>query len=156
MKDHCFDLHHGRHCGKHTHSSDICFMLKKPPREKIHYGWIASWLWSPTVRKIYQSYHRIHSRVMTHLAIENFLLLTLFLTRGEWWLTVRNKRARTSEWEKAIMYQIQSLDLDPSSHTHSFIQSQSHDHPFSRRHHLLLDFLGCSKNCKDSRVCGHP
>jgi hypothetical protein len=83
MEDQCFDLHPCEHCGKHNHPSDRCSKCKKSARVKNHYGWITSWQWSSTIKKIYQSYRRIHSRVLTHLAVEIFASSHLVPDRGE-------------------------------------------------------------------------
>jgi hypothetical protein len=64
MEDQCFDLHPCEHCGKHNYLSDKCSKRKKPARVKDHYGWITSWQWSSTAKKIYRSYRRIHSHLV--------------------------------------------------------------------------------------------
>jgi hypothetical protein len=73
MEDQCFDLHPCEHCGQQNHPSNRCSNMKKSARVKNHYGWIPSWRWPSITKKISQSYRRIHSRVMTHLAVEIFL-----------------------------------------------------------------------------------
>jgi hypothetical protein len=65
MEDQCFDLHPCEHCAKHNHPSDRCSKSKKPARVKNHYGWITFWQWSSSAKKIYQSYRRINSQVLT-------------------------------------------------------------------------------------------
>jgi hypothetical protein len=83
MEDQCFDLHPCEHCGQHNHPSDKCFKRKTTARVKNHYGWIPSWRWSSIVKKICQSYRRIHSRVLTHLAVKGFASSHLVPDRGE-------------------------------------------------------------------------
>ena len=58
-------------------------MLKKLSRENIHYGWITYWLWLLTTRKIYHSYYRIHSRVMTYLVVKTFSPPHIVPDKGE-------------------------------------------------------------------------
>lgn len=70
LKDHCFDLHPCKHCHKTSHSSHRCFKNKRPARTKIHLGWIASWQWASTAKKIFQTHVRTCSRVLNSLAVE--------------------------------------------------------------------------------------
>ena len=70
LKDHCFDLHPCNHCHKTSHSSHRCFKNKRPARTKIHLGWIASWQWASTAKKIFQMHVRTCSRVLNSLAVE--------------------------------------------------------------------------------------
>ena len=70
LKDHCFDLHPCKHCHKTSHSSHRCFRNKRPARTKIHLGWIASWQWASTSKKIFQTHIKTCSRVLNSLAVE--------------------------------------------------------------------------------------
>ena len=70
LKDHCFDLHPCKHCHKTSHSSNRCFKNKHPARTKIHLGWIGSWQWASTAKKIFQTHVRTCSRVLKSLAVE--------------------------------------------------------------------------------------
>ena len=70
MKDHCFDLHPCKHYHKTSHSSNRCFRNKPPTRTKIHLGWITSWQWDSTTKKIFHSYNRICSQILNSLAVE--------------------------------------------------------------------------------------
>lgn len=97
MKDHYFDLHPCTHCKKHARSLDRCFILKKLARVKIHFRWIASWWWSSTTRNLYQSYFRVHSRVMTHPAVDTFFSPHIIPNKGE--MTIDNqKQASENKW----------------------------------------------------------
>ena len=77
LKDHCFDLHPCKHCHKTSHSSHRCFRNKRPARTKIHLGWIASWQWASTAKKIFQTHIRTcsnnnrssNANIVTELAI---------------------------------------------------------------------------------------
>ena len=70
LKDHCFDLHPCKHCHKTSHSSHRCFRNKHSARTKIHLGWIASWQWESTTKKIFQTHVRTCSRILNSLAVE--------------------------------------------------------------------------------------
>jgi len=83
MKDQCFNLHACKHCRKHNHLSNKFSYIKKPTRLKKHYGWMDSWWWSSIAKKISQSYQRISSRVLTHLAVERLSSSQLVPNRGE-------------------------------------------------------------------------
>jgi hypothetical protein len=83
FEDQCFDLHPCEHCGQHNHPSNKCFSNKKSARINNHYGWMASWQWSSIIKKICQSYRRIHSPVLTHLAVDRFSSSHLIPDRGE-------------------------------------------------------------------------
>jgi len=72
MKEQCFYIHPCEHCGKHNHPLKICSNHNKYARVKNHYGWMNTWKWSSTIKKIYYSYHRIHSRVLTHIVVKGF------------------------------------------------------------------------------------
>jgi hypothetical protein len=69
--------------GKYNHHSDKCSNHQKYARVKNHYGWMTSWQWSSIDKKIFQSYHRIHSRVLMHLVVKRFLSSHLVPDRGE-------------------------------------------------------------------------
>ena len=69
MKNHCFDLHPCEHCGKRNHHTNRCSGKKTTAREKVNFRWIASWDWTKIAKKIYRSYRRICSRVMTSLVV---------------------------------------------------------------------------------------
>ena len=83
LKDHCFDLHPCKHCHKTNHSSHRCFKNKRPARTKIHLGWIASWQWASTAKKIFQTHVRTCSRVLNSLAVEFSPSSHLVPDRGE-------------------------------------------------------------------------
>ena len=70
MKDHCFDLHPCKQCGRHTHSSNMCLRHKPPARTKIHLRWIASWQWASTAKKMFKSHVRTCSRILSKLVVE--------------------------------------------------------------------------------------
>lgn len=70
-KDQNYDLHPYEKCAKKNHHSNICFKHKATSREKIDFGWISSWDWSNTAKKIYTSYHRICSRVLTSISVKS-------------------------------------------------------------------------------------
>ena len=70
FKDHYFDLHPCKNCHKTSHSSQRCFKNKCPARTKIHLGWIASWQWESTTKKIFQTHVRTCSRILNSLAVE--------------------------------------------------------------------------------------
>ena len=70
MKYHCFHLHPCENYHKTIHSSNKCFKNKPPARTKIHLGWIASWQWASTTKKIFQTHVRTCSRILNSLAVE--------------------------------------------------------------------------------------
>ena len=82
-KDHFFDLHPCKHCGRHTHSSHRCFKNKPPARTKIHLGWIASWQWASATKKMFKSHVRTCSRILRKLAVEFSPSYHLLPDRGE-------------------------------------------------------------------------
>ena len=79
----CFDFHPYENCGKKNHPSNRCFNNKKSAILNKHYGWIPSWQWSPIVKKICQSYRRMHSRVSMHLVVKGFASSYLIHSREE-------------------------------------------------------------------------
>ena len=70
MKDNLFYLHPCGHCGQHNHHSNKCFRNKPPARTKIHLGWITSWQWASTAKKMFKSHVRTCSRILNKLAVE--------------------------------------------------------------------------------------
>lgn len=83
VKDRYFDLLPCEHCGKHTHDLQRCSRHKTPTREYINLVWINSWKWSLIAKKIYQSYLKVHSPVLTRLAVERPSYSHLVSERGE-------------------------------------------------------------------------
>ena len=74
LETNCFDLHPCQHCGKKNHSSEKCSKRSNPTRLKIHYGWINSWQWTSTTKKLHKSYRRIQSCLKTHLVAQSLFV----------------------------------------------------------------------------------
>jgi len=97
----CFDFHPYENCGKKNHPSNRCFNNKKSAILNKHYGWIPSWQWSPIVKKICQSYRRMHSRVSMHLVVKGFASSYLIHSREEQHQRLIINRAITSKCDYA-------------------------------------------------------
>jgi len=98
LKDHCFDLHPCKHCHKTSHSSYKCFRNKRLARTKIHLGWIASWQWASTAKKIFQSHVRTYSRVLNSLAVEFSPSFHLVSDRGGMMVIYKLQRKMSQYW----------------------------------------------------------
>lgn len=69
LKDPCFDINSCENGGKINHHTNRCSKKRTTAREKVNFIWISSCDWMKTTKKIYKSYQRICSRVMTNLVV---------------------------------------------------------------------------------------
>jgi len=108
LKDHCFNLHPCKHCHKTNHSSNRCFRNKPPARTNIHLGWIASWQWASTTKKIFQSHVRTYSRVLNSIAVEFSPSSYLVYDRGGDDGHLQASKPHQASLSRNLPYQIQS------------------------------------------------
>jgi len=62
--------HMGGHFPRVDYLSSTTQTPSLPARTKIHLGWIASWQWASTAKKIFQTHVKTFSRVLNSLAVE--------------------------------------------------------------------------------------
>ena len=101
-------------------ASHRCLRNKRPARIKIHLGWIASWKWASTAKKIFQTHVKTCSRVLKSLAVEFSPSSHLVFDMGEMMVIYKLQSHIKRAWATTYHTSFRAVARDKDSPEHAF------------------------------------
>ena len=149
-----------KQCHKTNHSSNKCFKNNPPARKKIHLGWIASWKWASTTKKIFQSYVQTCSKVLSSFVVEFSPSSHLVSDGGEVMVIYKLQIHIKQAWATTYHTRFRVVARDKDAPEHAFkwwgLFKELRTLPLAENF-SFFQFWKSSRNCiKHSRVGGNP